>query len=793
MFKLRKFLISFVLGVILFQAAASGCPALAQASPTPAASGAAGTTLGQEDPGSQAIIGQGGSGAGAWQPDAEVTFTGKLAARSEDVLDWLLENYQWSNIAQTSTPFDKLWEFVRNTVFAILGLFILAGAFLMIITRGRSLTVKRLIVRFVMVLILVIFSFSIVRTIYALTDIVQGFFLVLPQEDGQSRTISTQDLLNVAFSYTEFKGFRRIGPEFNESAITSLLLIKATAATYYTMFIILIIRKVILWFFILVSPIFPLLLFFKPIRNTAKIWIGEFFRWVLYAPLFAIFLRGVVEIWKFGVGTNNATGVPLDFKTDLAGTTTTAGQVDYPTAINILLGGPGQLVLGNNNVNFRDTFVLYLVALLMLWMVIILPWILLRIFLDYFNGANFGESNLVKYLARNGVPPSGPYRAPGLYPPPGSPNAPMAPPPGTAGMAKSIPLTKFKHTPVAEMQQNMMQEAVRQQETAFEQGMSSRSSVSGIGAGAVSTGRIGTLNTNVANIQTGAMYASNLLNVSDAQSSQIVEALGLAGLTIPTMGDIAKYEAASMQKGGTSKEEFNKLNEVLSRIAGTSTLTSPGEREKFTAIKARLITESKKGNAVAKSVVDAANPVVTGAALPQTNQVQQVNLEDYEEVKQTWEDNYRKLEPPAGPAGSPQKRSEWLKAEVAQIPKVIDLLLSGDPARVEEGKRMVSKILPFLLLGGFSNTEIVSYLKAKLEAAKAVLKEVLQVEDKDADADNKVEVDRTKHAQKTMAASAEIPTDEPGKSSPTFGSDPSARFNGTNVPSISDKKDEAGT
>lgn len=798
MFKLNKLLISFVFVSVVMQFVASGCPVFAQESPSPAASGAAGTTLSQSDPSSEAIIGEGGTGAGAWQPDAEVTFTGKLAARSEDVLDWLLENYQWSNIAATNTPFDKLWEFVRNTVFAILGLFILAGAFLMIITRGRSLTVKRLIVRFVMVLILVIFSFSIVRTVYALTDIVQGFFLVIPQEGGQSRTISTQDLLNVAFNYAEFKGFRRIGPDYNESAITSLLLIKATAATYYTMFIILIIRKVILWFFILVSPIFPLLLFFKPIRNTAKIWIGEFFRWVLYAPLFAIFLRGLVEIWKFGVGTNNATGVPLDFKTDLAGTATTAGQVIYPTAINILLGGPGQLVLGNNNVNYRDTYVLYLVALLMLWMVIILPWILLRIFLDYFNGANFGESNLVKFLARNGVPPSGPYRTPGLYPPPGSPTPPMAPPPGTAGMAKSIPLTKFRHTPVAEMQQSIAQEtasAISQQtNTAFQEGLASRTQSS--------VGSIGNLNTNVANIQTGSMYASNLLNISDAQSSQIVEALGLAGLTIPTMQDIAKYEAASMQKEGASKQEFNKLNEALSRIAGTSNLTSPAEKEKFVAIKARLISESKKGNAVAKSVVDAANPVVTGAALPQTNQVQQVNLEDYEEVKQTWEDNYRKLEPPSGPGGSPQKRSEWLKAEVAEIPRVIDLLLSGDPARVEEGKKMVSKILPFLLLGGFSNTEIVSYLKAKLEAAKAVLKEVLQIEGKEAEVDTKVEVNRTRHAEKSMAASAELPIEESVKSEPKFGSDPQDRFNGTNVPSFSSDdqspsvdtgKDEPGT
>lgn len=758
---LYRLFISFILTAVLI--ASVPCPVFAQGAG--ASASPAGLSIDQARPDSQAIIGEGGAGSSAWQPDAEVTFTGKLAARSEDVLDWLLENYHWSNIGGSNTPFDKLWEFVRNTVFAVLGLFILAGAFLMIITRGRSLTVKRLIVRFVMVLILVIFSFSIVRTIYALTDIVQGFFLVIPEDGGGSRTISTQDLLNVAFSYKEFTGYRRIGPEFNESAITSLLLIKATAATYYTMFVILIIRKVILWFFILVSPIFPLLLFFKPIRNTAKIWIGEFFRWVLYAPLFAIFLRGLVEIWKFGVGTNNATGVPLDFKTELAGTASSVGTLDYPTAINILLGGPGQLVLGNNNVNFRDTFVLYLVALLMLWMVIILPWILLRIFLDYFNGANFGESNLVKFLARNGMPPPGRYRSP-VSPVPGSPTPPETPPPGQAGMAKSLPLTRFRHAPVAEMQETMRQEAVRQQQTAFQEGLAAR------------TGSIGTLNTNLANIQTGAMYAGNLLNLSDTQSQQIVQALSEAGLSIPSMRDIARIEASSLQKSGPAKEEFNRMSEMLSRIGGTSSLTSPAEKQQFSAIKERLISESKKGNAVAKSVVSAANPVVTGATIPKTNEVQQVNLEDYEEVKQTWEENYRKLDAPVGPNGQPKSKSEWLKQEVKDIPVVIDLLLSGDPARVEQGKQMVSKILPFLLLGGFSNTEIVSYLKAKLEAAKVVLKEVLQVEEKEADADTKVEVNRTQHAQKTMAAQAEAPL--PGEERAPFGQGNGAKIDNVN-------------
>lgn len=748
---LHKLLISFFLTAVLL--ASSPCPIFAQgATGSGSLAPASGSAIPQDRPDSIAIQGEGGALGGEWQQDADVTYVGKSAARAEDTLDWLLENYQWAKFAGSTTPFDKLWEFVRNTVFALLGLFILAGAFLMIITRGRSLTVKRLIVRFVMVLILVIFSFSIVRTIYSLTDIVQGFFLIIPQDGGQSRTISTQDLLNVAFNYSEFKGFRRIGPDYNEAAITSLLLIKVTAATYYTMFIILIIRKVILWFFILVSPIFPLLLFFKPIRNTAKIWIGEFFRWVLYAPLFAIFLRGLVEIWKFGVGTNNVTGVPLAFKTDLAGTTSTLGKVDYPTAINILLGGPGQLVLGNNNVNFRDTFVLYLVALLMLWMVIILPWILLRIFLDYFNGAASGDGALMKFLAHNGMPPPGRYRPPAVFSPSPAPTPPGVPPPGSTGMAKSLPLTRFKHTPVAEIQESIRQEAARAQQS--------------VASSAMSSGSIGNLNTNVANIQTGQLYASNLLNLSDAQSSQLVEALGVAGLSIPTMQDIAKYEAASMQKTGSSHEEYARLTEALARVAGTSSLTSPAEKEKFSAIKTRLIAESKKGNAVAKSVVEAANPVVTGASLPQTNQVQQVNLEDYEEVKQTWQENYRKLEPPTGPDGQPQPRSEWLKTEIKQIPTVIDLLLSGDPKRIEEGKRMVSKILPFLLLGGFSNTEIVSYLKAKLEAAKTVLKEVLQVEEKQAEADTKVEVDRTRHAEKSMVAHAELPEDKPQAQEP---------------------------
>jgi hypothetical protein len=58
---------------------------------------------------------------------------------------------------------------------------------------------------------------------------------------------------------------------------------------------------------------------------------------------------------------------------------------------------------------------------------------------------------------------------------------------------------------------------------------------------------------------------------------------------------------------------------------------------------------------------------------------------------------------------------------VTQISAVIDLLTSQDKLKMQQGMRHIDGILPFLLVGGFSLEQIVSYLKAKREAAKTVL------------------------------------------------------------------------
>lgn len=599
---------------------------------------------------------------GAWVENKEVAFVGRLASRSSSMLEWVLKNYQWSQLKEgKENPFNSIWITIRNISYALLGLFVLAAAFLIIITRGKSITARVFIPRFVLVVILVTLSFAILQFLYQITDISQGFFL----KKGDGSFINDQDLLHVGFDYGADFGHRRFGIEFDESAFMSILMIKLTALSYYAMFIILIIRKIILWFFLVVSPIFPLLLLFAPIRNTAKIWIGEFFRWLLYAPLFAVFLAGLVTIWQLYIPLN----LPCKGEVDSA--------TLYQTSIDIILAGPCQDPSIENSLGTSNTFILYVVALLMLWLVIILPFILLKIFLDYLQNFNLTESNIIKYLAqtssRLGYKPSST--------PPSSPSA-------DTGLAKSLP--GMEHSAISEIEKNMQ----RSQE-----------------------------------------YINR--SISHQAAQQVTgEITNLANLSIPTIRDITRYETALIGGEAQARGEVSRVYETLNRIAGTSTLTSPVEREKFAAVREQLIQQSQAGNAAAASILKAAKPAGE-EDLPETNKLQAVNLDDYEEVKRTWVENYRRLEPPLDPSGKPLDRKTWLTEEVKKIPQVIELLTSGDPQKIKQGKEMVSKILPFLLLGGFSKAEIVTYLKAKLEAAKAVLAEVFQVEK---DEETKVEV-----------------------------------------------------
>ena len=747
----------------------------------------------------------------SWVIDPEVTFIGKNAARSGNLLDFILKNYNWVCVTQTANgqcdnsnnPLAAVWlTTVTYIVVPLLFIVVIATAIVIVVTRGRSLTIMRFLPRFVAVILLIFFSFALLQFFYQFTDVIQGFFLRNSAASCPPTCISQKDLLFVGWDYKTFIGLRLTGDQNSESAFISLLLTKLTAITYFVMVGILTIRKIILWLFIIVSPIFPLLLLYYPVRNTGKIWIGEFFRWLLYAPLFAIFLKGLVSLWRNQIPL---TFIPKGGVQEIGD----AGKIIYPTAINILLGGPKQFVTQTNSVNLTETFALYVVSLLMLWGVIILPWILLQIFLDYASNLAVGDSavmkNLVNIVNTRQIPPS-----------------PAGYSPASSGSALTLPFAKkFSMPPAPSAPTGMTKEIPI-----------------GIGAKTIS------------NVSDLTINETHLAKAAYMPSAQVkAQTLSLVNMSIPSLRDVAKYDTSMISRDKDKQKETTVIRENLEKIANPASSTSTTERERYTEIREKLTQQSKEGNTLATSILSAANNAtkrsvqantsqikniltqianpssVTSAStsstsisnrdklmkmnqsltkakqegnvlaasilsvtaktpdaeisklqekitearlkgnpiaaqiaavtqkigvIPVVNRVQTVNKEDYEAVKQMWKENYKNLEVPQGMAGT---REEWVKDDIAKIDNIIVLLSSKDEEKMSQGMEEVSSILPFLLVGGFSQTEIIAYLKAKQDAAKEVTAELSQEEE------DKVSVSVKKTATTQQAMSASLPQD----------------------------------
>lgn len=527
-------------------------------------------------------VGQAGPLDNKWIIDPEVTSIGKNASRSGLLLDWALRDYDWSYVVPgSSNPLIPFWVTIRNFAYAFMFSLVIISAIVMVVTRGRSLTIRRFLPRFILIAVLVTFSFSLIQVIYEVIDIFQGFFV---RPGGVP--ISQRDLLFISWNYDLFTGLRLLGDQNYEAAFSALTLVKLTTFTYYVMVGILLVRKIILWFFIIISPVFPLLLMFYPLRNTAKIWIGEFFRWLLYGPLFAIFLAGLVSLWKIGI--------PLQF--NFGSVNTTSGIV-FPTAVSILLGGPGQTVTQLNNINIIDTYAQYVVALLMLWGVIIIPWILLQIFLDYFSNMNFENNQVAKQLARyvNKLPISSRN---------GSPPPPPAPSDAGTGLARNLPIFKdFKIPYVTSAKPAFSSTAVSIPEVTkitiptmrdiarYDIDRISHQERVSTEASHVTTTLRNISNPNLATLQKDREDFENRRNTLRSES--------IKGNQVATnLLNIA-------QKYSTTVEDnrVTNINNVVNELANPQTITDSIEREKFNTLRERLTVEESKGNLLAKTVL----------------------------------------------------------------------------------------------------------------------------------------------------------------------------------------------
>ena len=320
-----------------------------------------------------------------WTKDSTVTFLGRGANRAESFMDWTFTNYKWN---YSDGPLTNSWKAIRNIVYTMSILAVLVAGFLIIIKGSQNISVVVFIKEFIIALLLVTFSFALAHLFFQMADIFQLFFFQTAGTNGG--IVTGKDIINISFSQ-DFIGYRRTGVDYDESAFISLLLVQLSTITFYVIGSLLTVRKIILWFFLISSPLYPILLIYKPIKNTGKVWLQELLRWLLYGPLFALFLAAVVIIWK-----SNLLILPFNFG---------SSETTYPTAISILLGGPGQTLSFTNSINYNDTFMQYIVALLMLWVAILMPFILLQIILGFLVKHEFGTNPINGFInnIRNGV------------------------------------------------------------------------------------------------------------------------------------------------------------------------------------------------------------------------------------------------------------------------------------------------------------------------------------------------------------------------------------------------------
>lgn len=370
-----------------------------------------------------------------WVYDPEITALGKGGERSRQFLYWVLTHPSDDD----SPVILQIWQLSRNIAyFLLLIIAIFMGLGIIIGQRNNfdlKVEISPLIIRLLVLLLYVTFSASIILLIMQVSDILMEFFI---------RTLGVRELFNIFFvpgakvtgnifkdsetAYQTFQGCSNLKIDALESVRTSKFLIKFTNMTYYFIGIMFVLRKIVLWLLLIVAPFLAILAPFVFIRNIGWIWIGVFFQWVFYGPLMALFLGALARIW------NNPRHIPFIFdfsRVNQMGVDYT--KIIYPTTTNILYGGPAQKLELYNSASYVDTFAEYVIALIMLWAVIILPWWLLRIFRDYCCDGIMAMKNVLMAMYDS-------IKGGGLGPPPPGPTTPT--PTSTAGLARELPRDK---------------------------------------------------------------------------------------------------------------------------------------------------------------------------------------------------------------------------------------------------------------------------------------------------------------------------------------------------------------
>lgn len=199
-------------------------------------------------------------------------------------------------------------------------------------------------------------------------------------------------------------------------------------------------------------------------------------------------------------------------------------------------------------------------------------------------------------------------------------------------------------------------------------------------------------------------------------------------------------------------------NEFISTVAQKTNISNDKVLEIISSVSSSAIDEPTIINQIAESMgvtADKVKQVISLTGVKDKKVPDNVSIEDYEEVKKMWLKHYR--EAPVPVSEVIKTRENWLALEEKKLLNIMNLLTSSDKKKKQQGLSQVAEILPFMLLGGFSETEILTYLKAKHEAVKLIemekavesrVKEEAKKEIEENSEENMVTVKKTKSSIK---------------------------------------------
>lgn len=355
-----------------------------------------------------------------WIEDPAVTAQGKANERARQFIYWAVNN----RAVDDHPVLKEIWSTTSSVAFFFVVIVAALFGLGMIVSRrtnfNLNLAVWPTLIRIGLMMLYIALSASIVLLLIQLSEILMRFFI---------DNLGGKDLFNIYFTnsgsggalgnsernYTDFIGCRDLNLRVQESIDTKFFLYKLTNITYYMMGVMIILRKVLLWFMLFVAPFLALLMPFVFIRNIGWIWIGVFFQWLMYGPLFALFLGALSRVWKAGIPFTFDFSRVVSSDKFAAATNPLIGYT-YPTAMNILYGGPAQInarqLSALNSGSYVDTFTEYIITLIMLWAVTFFPWWLLRIFRDYCCDGIYAMKNVLfamyDEMRGGGKSPTGP-------------------------------------------------------------------------------------------------------------------------------------------------------------------------------------------------------------------------------------------------------------------------------------------------------------------------------------------------------------------------------------------------